>query len=705
MEKNKKKFKIFVFSFWVLIVFSIYSIIQLLNFYSYKIEIKDSENVLETAIVNFSFKNRIQLDKDFMVCYNDVCKSPNTDFFNNVYHLDYKPSVFKEDFYNSKLTKIYFVYDKKNTKLIEDNIDNIYLYVGNRAFNWKRDDIEKFKKSYVDIELDNSSNKKEYRVLVIPPDFKTNYKGKFNHAMTMFLSLFYNWNIFIIPYFWLFAAFCIYAFKKDEFNFKINNKIYYVLLGAIFVMAFLLRSNLLMYNPLWYDELYTKHVAIQNFISCFKDPGNPPLFFILEYFISKINSSDLALRLVPLFIGACYAPFIYILFKNINKNLALFASFFAAINTINIYQSKEIRSGALCALLVVVVIYYLFKYLKNQKTKNLFLYTFFSILAINTHYYLAIFAFTNFIWGILNLGFKKDIKNKKNEIIKFLISNTIAFLTFVPYLVISFKEAINANFNSWIGSFDKLKFLYTINEFFINKQMFIFLSLIVLINLIVIYLPKNILDKLNLKINFKKANMYVYLIYTMAALLIIISLISINIKPIFHKRIVLSIYTLIMFIEILSISTVLDFKNLKKFPLIIKGFYCTVLFMICMSITHPMPVNKMCKIDDYMNFIESDSKKYFSEGYEIHGFLVDHKKSLKQFPNVKNLNINWHIVNGNKGEYIEEIKKSDYIKNNKKAVLYINTIGFDFEKALIYNPSAYIIHTNSISNAKIIYDK
>lgn len=703
-KKNKKKISIYVLSFWILIIFAVFSIINITRLNPYKAEIKDSETVLETAVINFTFENKLKLSKDFMVCFNDVCKTPNSDFFNNVYSLHYNGAVFKNDFYADKLNKIYLVYDKNNSNSIENNLNNIHLYVGNRAFNYQKEDIEKFKKAFVEIKLENSSKNKEYRVNVIPDDFKTNYKGVANNFSTAFLNLFYNWQIFIIPYFWLFIAFCIFAVRKNEFNFKMNNKIYYSLLGLFFLTALLLRCNLLTYNPFWYDELYTKFVASQNFLSCFKDPGNPPLFFILEYFMSKINNSDLALKLVPLFIGACFTPLIYLLFKNINKNLALFASFFACINTIHIYQSKEIRSGVLCAFLIVAVIYFLFKYLDNPKTKNLVYYLIFSIFAMNTHYYLAIFVFTNFIWGIVDLASNKKLNNKKNEFIKFISANILIALTFIPYIIISFKQALGANFNSWIGNFDKFKFLYAINEFFINKYVFIFLALIVLINLTFTLLPKNIIEKFNLKIDSKKANMYIYLIYSIAAILIIVSLISVFIKPIFHKRLVLSIYTLIMLVEILSISTVFNFENLKKLPLILKGFYSTVLFCICMLITHPMPVNKICKIDDYMNFIESDSKKYIEQGYEIHGFLIDHKKSLKQFPNVKKLDINWHIISGNKGEYLQSFKKSDYVKGSKKAVLYINTIGVDFEKALLYNPNAYIIYTNSISNAKLIYD-
>ncbi len=711
MKKDEKKASIFVFCFWILLFFAVFSIFNIIKFNFYNADVKYSHSVLEEASINFTFKQKIKLGSSFMVCFNDVCKNPESDSFLNSYYLKFNKDFFNSDFYSKKLSNISFVFDKNDEKLIENNLNDIYLYVGNRAFNYHKKDIKNFKKKTIKIKKDDSKKESEFAAIEIPNDFKTNYKGKLNHFITLFLNLFYNPLMFLIPYFWLFIAFCIYAFKKDEISFGFftdffnKKKTYYSIFGLIIFMTVLTRFNLLTYNPLWFDELYTKIIAIENFKSCFQDPGNPPLFFLLEFFVSKINSSDFALKLVPCFLGITLIVLIYLLFKNINKKLALFASFFALINTIFIYHSKEIRSSILCACLIVFSIYALFEYLKNGKNKNFVLFLISQILLINTHYYLAILAFCNFVYGLAGIFDNKEIRNKKN-IIKFTIGNIFCALSFFPYLLISYKSALGKEFNSWIGSFDKLKFLYSINEYFINKYIFLFLAFIVLINLILIYLPKDKL-KLKIKTNPNLENLYIYLIYLITLLLIIISLISILIKPIFHKRLLLSIYPLIFLIETVSIASVLEFKKLEKLPLILKGFYSTTLFFICMFITYPMPLVKICKVDDYMNFILNDASKYISKGYEVHGFLIDHKEVLTKYPKVEKLDINWHIIKGNKGEYITKIKKEDFINpnnKNQKAVLYLNSIGVDFEKALLYNPNAYIIYTNSVANAKIIYD-
>ncbi len=695
----KKSFagvSIYVLAFWFLVIFAILSMFNFVRLNPYRADIKNFESTLEDVSINFSFKDKIKLNNSFFVCFNERCKTPDSDYFYNVYFSKYTPYSF-DSFYEDKLDKIYFVF---NDKKIEKELKDIYLYVGNREYYYNTDSISKFRKNKISFQSDETHEKQTYNALILPNDYKNNVKGYLNLFVTTFLSFFYNWQYFIIQYFWLFVAFLIYVFKKDEFNFKLNTKAYWILFGAVILFTILSRVNLLKYYPFWYDEIYTKQLIQKGFISCFKDSGNPPLFFILEFLISKISLSDVSLRLIPLALGIAFVPVTYILFNKINKSIALFASFFISINTIFIYHSKEIRSSILCALLIALSIYFLFKYLNKPNDKNLIYYAICAICAINTHYYLCIFAFCNYIWGIVDLCSRKN----KKETVKFTIANLICALTFTPYLIISFKTAVGESFNGWIGNFDKLKFLYTINEYFINKYVFLFLALIVLLNLIFLYLPKNILEKINLKTDPKKENLYIYLVYSITLILIIVSLISVFVKPVFHKRLLLSIYCLVAYLEILSISTVFNFEKTGKIPSVIKTIYGIILFLICMKMTHPMPLVQTYNVQSYMNFIAQDAPKYINKGYEIQGFVVDFKDYINNFDAVKDLNINWNIIRGNKGEYLTVINKKKYVKSGKKTVLYLSSMGIDIENALSFKPNAFIYHTPSIINAKIIYE-
>ena len=679
--------------FWFLIVAFILSLfISLMNNFL-NMEIPYFASVLEDMTINVQFRNKVS-NNDFLICFNDFCTQADTDKFNNVFSVAYSSKNFPDEFSKDTIKRISITYRESDNDKIKNNIENIYLYSGSRTFSYDSGNISGFKIKNFKIKLSNNDSYTDHSAIIIPNDYKTNYKGVLNHLSVMFLFLFYGWKHFLLSYLLLFCAFCTWLYNKNKIGFKINH---WAIFSIIMIIAVILRINLITYYPLWLDELYTKTIAIETFKNCFSDAGNPPLFYILEFIISKLAAnSDLILKIPSFVIGVLFSPCVYLLFKNIDKNLALFAAFFASINTINIYHSQEIRSSALCMLISVLAVYFLFLYLKKQNTLNLIYYSIISILAINTHYYLAIFIFTNFLYILFKL---KD----KNEKIKFTLSSALCSLTFVVYLLISFKTASNATFNTWIGTFNHYKFIYAIKEFFINKYIFIFFIILLIINIALIYLPRFLKNKFKIKIDDNKKELLLYLLYSITAILVIVSIISLLIKPIFHKRLCISIYSLLFLSEILLISTVCRFKNFSRKILALKMLYSAVVFFIFIYIVHPMPLRQICRISEYIDFVNYDCKKYISQGYEIHGVMTDYADYLKNFPKILSKNIVWHIISGNQGKYLINIKKDNFTRA-KKAVIYVNTIGVEFKDAVVPYENAYIFHTNSISNARIIYD-
>ena len=668
-------------AFWVLIAGFIVSVViiilnNLLNI-SFNTHFINYTSVLENATINISLNKKVNPD-NFLVCFNDECKAPNSDKTNNMYYLVYSDANFKDTFSSDILQKIYIV--QKDNSDILDSIENLYLYIGNRTFFYNKNDISDFEKGKSLIKLDNTDKTETYYTLKVKNDYQNNYKGVINHLCCIFLFLFYGWKNFIIPYLMLIGA--IFIYYRANLNYKFNIKNFIIPLTIISTIV--LRLNLITYYSFWADELYTKTVAIKSFLNCFSDPGNPPLFYLTEFFVTKIfGNSDFVMLLVPFVLGCLFIPAIYLLFTRINKNLAIFSAFFASINSILIYHSQEIRSSSLCALLIVLSIYSLFKYIEQTNTKNLIIYAVITALTINTHYYLAIFAFTNFLYGLFKL--------KSADKIKFTVINALSALTFLPYLFMIFKRATDSGFNGWIGNFSYLKFVYAIREFFSNKYIFIFVVGLILINIFLLIFKKYSENK-----NAKK--LFFYVLYTLTAMLIAISIISVTIKPIFHKRLCLSIYSLLLILEILLI-----YYSTKIKYLILKLLFPVVLFCMFLSITHPMPVKLMCKFKDYIDYVNYDSQKYIAQNYEINAIITDYTDYLIYYPRILNKPIKWHIINGNSGMYISDFEKSDFTKS-KKAVLYINSIGFEFKDGVAQKENAYIIRTNSITNAKVVYN-
>ena len=695
--------------FFVIIFLCLTFMLRIIKSNSYHFYVKGFGYPLENIKLTFEAKERYH-QQAFLVCYDDYCKTPSTNEFRSYYSSEFTSE--EVEFHEKKVNKMYLVADKELKDFPKD-LTNIDINVGNKNIYLNEEDISKLETKEFSINLKTENGKKEikkYNALILPE--VNNYRGKLSHISNIVLSLFYNWKFFIVPYFWLIVAGIMFILNRDEFKFKLsfNKKMFYFVLGGIVLLGAYLRLVDITYFPLWTDEIYTRHIALKDFISCFKDAGNPPLFFVLEYIFTKIFSNSLfALRFLPFVFGMLFIFYTFLLFKDTVKKddklplFALFATFMASVNTVNIYHSQEARGYSLCMFLAVASIYYLFKYLKNPTNKGLTVFSIFNIFLVNTNYYLILLSITNYIWGVVDLAQNKEISSKKKEIIKYTLSYVVTVLTTVPYFVISSKTAFSGGFNGWIPPLDHETFLYTVNEFFINKYVFLALCVVVLVNLILTYLPKNLLEKINIKVDTKKENLFLYLVYTLALIIILASLISIFIKPIFHKRVLLSIYSLLFLTEIVTISSVVEFIKENKAIKVLKSLYTTILLLTYFMITSPMPVRSLFCINDYMEFIKNDIKQYGAD-YEIHAIVTDTKEYLKEYPEIYgNKRIKFHFLDTNSGSVLTSIKRDDYIKQGKKGVVYFNGIGVDVEKISSFNPVIRIYGNNSAVSGKLVY--
>ncbi len=645
---------------------------------------------LEAITTNFELAKKYN-PSSFLVCHNDYCASPDADLYRNVYwsHFDGE----KEGFLNGRVKNIYIVYPDKN--FIND-IKVVDVHVGNKNYYYTNKDIQKFEKKEFSIKLDKSQELKKYNAVVLPEI--NNYKGILRHLNILFLSFLHsNWLFYVVACFLFYAAFLIFHFNKEKFNFKfeLDDKKAYIILGLIIALGAFIRFLDITYYPLWCDEIYTKGAAIQNLKTCFLDAGNPPLFFILEYLFTRIfSTSDLALKFLPCVFGISLIPVMFLLFKEIcGKKAGLFAAFMTAVNMLSIYHSQEARAYSLDMLLSVGAIYLLFKYLNNTTTKNLVFYALITFLMINTNYYLVLLSFTNFIWGIFDL-----IENKKTgEIKKFFLANFIAALTFLPYALVSAKTALSPIFNGWIAKISHNTFVEIIQSYFIEKNIFLMLSAIVFINLVYCFLPLKNKNK-------KKENFYIYLIYTLTFIIILASAISLFAKAILHQRLLVSVYGIFLSTVIMTIISVVELANPSKFFFSLKALYSLALTLIALSISNVFSVREYCNLYDFMNFVKNDIQHY--QDYEIHVVTCDVKEYLNAYPEMKKIkNINWHFIYTNSGKVIKTIKKENYTKKDHKVVIYFNAIGVDTGKILPLNPKAYAYRSN-LHNicAKIVYD-
>lgn len=700
---QKSKYPIFKISFWIFVVatFLIFAKIIFLNPYIFSSQ--PFGYSLKPISMNMVLKK--PLKEMMFICFNDYCKAPTNnqmmqvgDDLSNIYSVQY--NIEDKEFLKSKVKNIYLAYPKNNQKSenVINNIDEIHLYIGSDEYYYNNDEVKKLKSKTTKIQLENQDKPADYQILVI--ENANNYKGIFNHVINIFLSLFHNWKYFIIPYCWLIFICLLYVFKKDEIGLKINlnKKFYYCAIGSIFAIGALIRLNELNTFSLWFDEIYTKTIATKTFLSTFHDAGNPSAFYIIEYLISKISNSDLMLKMPSFIFGIALIPMIYLLFKDINKKLGIFASFMCAINSIFIYYSAEVRSYSMCAFVGVLCVYCLFKYLKNPTIKNLIYYTLISIFAINTHYMMLFFIGANIIWGLFDFIEKKNYK----ELIKYLSASIVSVLTFVPYWIINSKEALSLQFNSWISSLNMTSFLKIVYQYFGDIKIFYALLALAFVMYAIILLPKEIKNRLNL--DNKKEYYFNYFAFTISFVLLVCGVISYYIKPILYPRALGSVYFLLFAFEIIIISTIFDFDKIKnKFLISTKVLYSFVLMFLFFNVAFVQNMREEYVLDNFINFIKRDSVKY-SKDYKIYGVMIDRKEYLDNFPQIKDLDIQWEFVNVNSAMRQSRIRKKDYVKGKQKAVIYFSSLTTDFFSVNIANPKMKTYITNTLNNGKIVFE-
>lgn len=700
MKFEKSKYDI-IKKFFILMIFFIFVSILYTSkiFYSYS-EVKNLFYPVEPVVFNFNMKSDY-IKSNAFVCFDDECIviDDKSNLFSKIFLVEYSKKQGNE--LNRRVKNITLNYPKSDNDFI-DKLEDVYYFVGNKKYCLTKDEIIKKDKDEIKMIIREKDNEVVWDYVSLSLNIG-NFRSFFNSFCMAFMSVFYNWKYFIVSIFWISALYIFYLYNREEIKFDkiknfLNDKTYWIL-GLITLLGVVLRLDNLNYYPLWTDEVYTKTVAIKSFLSCFKDAGNPPLFFILEYiFTSVFKTSDVALRFLPFLFGSMFAPLIFLFFKNINKNLALLASFLAAINSVNIYHSTEARGYALCMMLVVLSIYFLFEYLKNPVAKNLIIYLIITALLINLNYLCAIFTFCNFIYALVDLIEKKNTKK-----IPFLVSGySLSCLTFLPYLIISFKTAVSDGFNGWISPLTVDTFKYIIKAYFVNKYIFLSLCFAALLNLILIYLPKDLILKINLKINEKKADLLIYLTYTIALFLIIASAISLGIKPIIHKRVLLSLYSLLFLYEIVLIFGVFEFEIKTKLSKIFKYFYSLVFVLLMFVITSPMPVKETYRLDDFMYILSKETKKYSSD-YTIHAITTDFDEYLDNYPEIRKLNnIKWHYVDTNSGNYIKKVSEVKKFGDNTKEIFYIHNIAANPIELKKDDDKISLFFTNSIQVAKIV---
>lgn len=329
---------------------------------------------------------------------------------------------------------------ESEVKNIINNIESVIIFIGDKMYAYNNDEVQNFKTK-------SSDNGK----FLYPPHPESTYwnvyeKSTLNYFVIEFLSVFYEWQNYIIPWILLIVGICLYP--RGHVAIKSG-----VVLGVIFFLGYLFRFNMCTHNPFWFDELNIISIYGANFIDglgrVFNDIGNPPLVNLIYQIFTRYDNYFELLRMFFVLIGTFGILTVYLLAKDrISKNVGLISAFICAVSLYTISYSQMCRSYIISFTFVPLFTYFLFKVFEKEKLKYYAGLILSGIILINTHLFGLVFLGLNFLYGFDYLCRTKMF----NKIRQFIVSFFVIGISVVPYFMITLRKVgvFDENFKSWI---------------------------------------------------------------------------------------------------------------------------------------------------------------------------------------------------------------------------------------------------------------
>ena len=212
-----------------------------------------------------------------------------------------------------------------------------------------------------------------------------------------------------------------------------------ILLAMIFLIfvASLLRLYKLGERSLWYDEAASVRNVMGllklspyedwGLLGLLKEERVPPLyvFFMIPFYY--VSSSEWSMRLVSVIFGVATIPLMYFFGSRLfNKKIGFIGALLLTVSPLHIYYSQELRSYSLFLFFSILIFY--FSYLALEDNKN----TYYIGLTIATVLGVYTYTYAVFPWFIVNLYFIFNWKAYQHLLRKWLLSNLITIILCLP---------------------------------------------------------------------------------------------------------------------------------------------------------------------------------------------------------------------------------------------------------------------------------
>lgn len=175
-------------------------------------------------------------------------------------------------------------------------------------------------------------------------------------------------------------------------------------LGALVLLAALLRIPTLGQQSIWFDEAATwqlTQLPFGDMLSALPDrESNPPLFYVLEWLTTRVvGDSEFGLRLVSAIAGLLLVPVAFALGRRIGGDRAGIATAaLIAVNPLLVWFSQEARSYELVALLSAASLLLFLRAHDDERPRWLAWWAVLSALALCSHYFACFVLAPQLVW-------------------------------------------------------------------------------------------------------------------------------------------------------------------------------------------------------------------------------------------------------------------------------------------------------------------
>ncbi len=203
------------------------------------------------------------------------------------------------------------------------------------------------------------------------------------------------------------------------------------------------------------DEDCTRQVAHYDLAGIMEnslEDIHPPLYScIMHIWVSIFGESEASLRFPSVIFGVFAIWWIYLLGRILfNESAGLLAAAIMALNTFHVAYSQEARSYSLMAFLSLVSMYFFVKILREEKNtmQSRAAYTVFSAFLLYTHTYAVFTVIVQNVFLFSALLLRKHFAWK--QIKSWIVLQATLFFLYLPWILISKKDAGMINHNFWI---------------------------------------------------------------------------------------------------------------------------------------------------------------------------------------------------------------------------------------------------------------